>query len=197
METLTSIFAHVCGQGRCLVVDGTALPVCERCTGLYLGALLAAMWVLAQGVWRRGLPSLPLVCAQAGTLVVALLGGLHVLDFGPGWRLLCGMWTGEVAVLWLVNGVTQLQGWRRATAADRLAWSFSQSVGGWIAVFAPVPLAVLSAALPRAGWYAWSGAITAGAIALALVILWTAIAIAWVLAGLARGRGVASARDSQ
>ena len=57
MQALTDIFSHFCGQGSCFVVDGAALPVCQRCLGLYVGALLTAVWLAATGIWRRGLGS--------------------------------------------------------------------------------------------------------------------------------------------
>ncbi len=55
METLREIFSFICGQGRCFVVDGTALPLCQRCLGLYAGAFLTTIWLVTSGIWRRGL----------------------------------------------------------------------------------------------------------------------------------------------
>jgi hypothetical protein len=57
METAEQIFSFVCGQSRSFIADGAALPVCQRCLGLYLGAALTALWLLGTGIWRRGLPS--------------------------------------------------------------------------------------------------------------------------------------------
>ncbi len=58
MDVLTTIFGHLCGQARCFVIDGVPLPVCQRCTGLYIGALLTGAWLLVSGVRRRGVAAL-------------------------------------------------------------------------------------------------------------------------------------------
>lgn len=171
MELLTALFGHLCGQARCFVVDGVALPVCQRCTGLYVGALLTGMWLLAGGVRRRGLPELSVVCIHAGALIVALLGGLHVFDFGPAWRLMCGLWTGHVAMTWLVTGATQVRAWTRAASADELAWSRRQTMEAWIAVIAPVAIAPALTMAPPASWNLWACAIIGGALLLAGVCL--------------------------
>jgi len=108
MNLLTEIFSHLCGQGRCFVIDGAALPVCQRCLGLYVGALVTLACLAASGAWRRGLPSRSIFAVNVAALLAAILGGLHVLDFGPLWRLACGMWTGQVATLWLIGGSVHL-----------------------------------------------------------------------------------------
>ena len=104
MDTLTYIFSHICGQGRPFVLDGEALPVCQRCLGLYAGAALTGLWILASGLWRRGLPERSAAYAHIVMLLAAMAGGVHWLDGGPAWRLVCGLWTGHVAMLWLVGG---------------------------------------------------------------------------------------------
>jgi protein tyrosine phosphatase (PTP) superfamily phosphohydrolase (DUF442 family) len=114
MDYLTFIFSHVCGEGRAFVVDGAALPVCERCFGLYAGAALTALWLLASGIARRGLPHTREALAQVGMLLAAMAGGLHWIDAGPTWRLLCGLWTGHVAMVWLVAAAAHMRlrtGW--------------------------------------------------------------------------------------
>ena len=39
------IFSHICHQkgDRCLILGGTALPVCARCFGIYLGIVLGCV----------------------------------------------------------------------------------------------------------------------------------------------------------
>ena len=123
METLTAAFAYVCGQARCFVIDGVPLPVCQRCAGLYVGAFVTGVWLLLSRAARRGLPAYGVVCAQALALLVALAGGLHVLDSGPTWRLLCGLWTGHVALLWLVGGGNQLRAAARGGPAGPCVWA--------------------------------------------------------------------------
>lgn len=43
MECLADVLARVCGQDPCWVLGGEALPFCQRCTGLYVGAAVAAV----------------------------------------------------------------------------------------------------------------------------------------------------------
>ncbi len=45
MDSLTWIFSHICGQGRCFVIDGSPLPVCQRCLGTLTVALEAPIAV--------------------------------------------------------------------------------------------------------------------------------------------------------
>ena len=108
MEWLTWAFGHVCGQGRCFTVGGSVLPVCQRCLGLYLGAALTAGWLIGTGLWRRGLPGRRIFPLHTGILLAAMIGGMHVIDFGPTWRVLCGLWTGHVIIVWMVGGGREL-----------------------------------------------------------------------------------------
>ena len=101
---LTEFFSHVCGQGRAFILDGEALPVCQRCLGLYAGAALTGLWLVASGAWRRALPERSVAYAHIAMLLAAIAGGVHWVDAGPAWRLVCGLWTGHVAMLWLVGG---------------------------------------------------------------------------------------------
>lgn len=89
-------------------MDGQALAVCWRCLGLYGGAAVTAMWLTASGLWRRGLPSWSVFVAQVVALVAAMLGGLHVVNGPAAWKLTCGLWTGHVAVMWLIGGAQHL-----------------------------------------------------------------------------------------
>jgi uncharacterized membrane protein len=171
MMWLTTIFAHVCGQGRCFVADGAALPICERCTGLYWGALLTALWLLAGGVWRCGLPSYGVVATHAAALIIALLGGTHVLDYSPAWRLLCGLWTGHVAMLWLTTGTTQLRARATGRSAESVRWPRGQTCAAYLALPAAAVLAGGFVALAPNGWWLWSGGCAAGALLLGLAAM--------------------------
>lgn len=101
MNILYDFFARFCGQARCFEIAGQTLPLCQRCLGLYLGAALTALYLLFNPAARR-LPTRPLAFLHVTLLLTALLGGLHVLDPGPRFRLLCGLWTGHLASLWLI-----------------------------------------------------------------------------------------------
>jgi uncharacterized membrane protein len=186
MDILTTIFGHLCGQGRCFVVDGTPLPVCQRCTGLYVGALLTGVWLLASGVRRRGVPPASLAWAYGAVLIAALLGGVHTLDFGPRWRLLCGLWTGQVALVWLYTGATQLSVWARRASAELSIWTRREKSAAWIAL-ALTPVIALAWPTPLRGpWSVWAGAIVGGAALSALVLVravtvwpWCAARLVW------------------
>ncbi len=135
------VLGWLCGRGRCFVLDGAGLWVCQRCLGLYGGAVVAWGLALATGLWRRGLPPVWVPAAQASVLAAALLGGLHVIDPSAGWRVTCGLWTGQVAVGWMIWGASEL------TRPDRPAWSVRDQLA------AIVPLAIA----PLAGWLIAAG----------------------------------------
>ncbi len=184
MDFITSVYANVCGQGRCLMVDGLALPVCQRCLGLYVGAALTGVWMLGSGMWRRGLPKQRVFPLQAGVLLAAMLGGTHVIDLGPAWRVLCGLWTGHVVVLWLVGGARHL--WQASLSADLAGrrWSRRDELHS---VLAAALLAILAFVLPKwpvLAWHAWTAVITAGMVFLAVAVAGACVAIAawWVYA---------------
>lgn len=166
MDTLTALGAHLCGQGRCFISDGVPLPVCQRCFGLYLGAFLTAVWLAATGAWRRGLPHRSIVALNSVMLVFALLGGLHSLDDGPGWRLLCGLWTGHVVLLWLVSGAAQV--WPRALPRTHNGGTWRRAHTGQ-ALAAPGLLALVAYGyilLPASGWYWWTALVGGGVLCL-------------------------------
>ena len=168
MDALRTAFSLICGQGRCFVIDGVPLPVCQRCLGLYIGALLTALWLLGWGLWRSGLPGRRAVIVEAAALATAMLGGLHVLDGEATWRLLCGLWTGHVAMLWLVGGAAELRALSRPDRAPLPAWTKRAQ----LAALAAVPLLALLALgfvrLPPVGWYVWTMAAALGVVVLLL-----------------------------
>ena len=179
-DTLTTVFRHLCGQGRCFVVDGVALPVCQRCFGLYVGAAVTGVWLLASGLWRRGLPSRRVGTAQGLLLLAAMLGGIHAIDLGPTWRVLCGLWTGHGVLSWLVGGAQHLRsasrgaagGAPRWTGRDELQWS---CVAGWLTL-----AALLLPIQGVLGWSAWTAIVAGGAVSLTLALSGAVIATtAW------------------
>jgi len=169
---LSEIFRHFCGRGRCFVAGGEALPLCQRCLGLYVGAAATALWLAVSGIWRRGLPSRPVFVAHVAMLAVGILGGLHVIDAGLAWRATCGIWTGHVAAAWLLCGASalrrpqRLSPWRRRDGLQALAAG-------------PV-LAVLALGIPHLMWLGagfWSVAAGTGAAVLAAGVVAAAAAV--------------------
>lgn len=170
MHLLTETFANICGQGRCFVIDGTALPVCQRCLGLYVGAAITGTWLAISGIWRRGLPARSVALIQIVMLLAAMLGGLHLLDLGARWRLLCGLWTGHVTVCWLVGATVHL--WHLSRPWDRphLPWTTRSKIQ---AAAVAVALTITAAIFPRLQWIGWNGwtIITCAGAAMLLVAL--------------------------
>lgn len=160
MDFITSAYSHLCGQERCFLVDGASLPVCQRCLGLYVGAAVTLGGWIAAGLWRRGLPTGRVVVLHAALLATAMLGGLHVLDGGAAWRLLCGVWTGHVLFLWLAGSARHLGAEPRWTPRDEL-WA----IGLWALV---TLLAVTPHAWLWTGWWPVSAVVIAGTAALAV-----------------------------
>jgi hypothetical protein len=179
METAEQIFSFVCGQSRSFIADGAALPVCQRCLGLYLGAALTALWLLGTGIWRRGLPSWSVFLLNVAVLIAAMLGGLHVIDPGPLWRLAFGLWTGHVATLWLAGAAVHLSSLSRPDVRAELPWRATDKVQG---LAFPVALAGLAALFPillPLGWSFWTATAFLGAGVLAATVLMAALAVVY------------------
>ena len=186
-ETLVALFSHLCGQGRVFVVDGCALPVCERCFGLYAGAALTGLWLLASGTWRRGLPDRPVVLANIAMLLAAMAGGLHLVDAGPAWRLVCGLWTGHVALLWLIGAAGHFHRAARS-GPPHPPWPLPLRLQALAAAPALALLAVLFTRLVTRGWVLWTALIVLGAAALLAALLSAVLAMGvWLVAALRKG----------
>ena len=197
METLTDIFSHVCGRGRCFEAGGAAWIVCQRCAGLYIGAVLTAGWLFACGIWRRGLPPWRVFLAHLIVLIGGMLGGTGVIELGAAWRVICGLWTGHVSMVWLIGGGQHLlllaRGRRR-----QLPWRGRDKVQGLVApaLLAAIGVAIASVDTPALlGWWAPSIVVAVGAVCLAAAV---ALAIAgvlwWSVAGLS-GAGALSQQE--
>ncbi len=102
IEFLHHIFGFVCGQpaGRTWSLDGEWLPFCQRCTGIYVGALVA---VALQLVFRIR-PSSRLLGVYSLLIVQIAPFGLHVVRDTGMLRTLTGMAFsfGLIAFLWLL-----------------------------------------------------------------------------------------------
>jgi len=176
-----AIFSHLCGQGRCFLVEGVPLPVCQRCLGLYAAAAVTGGYLIASGAWRRGYPVRRAIVVHCLILLAAMLGGLHLIDFGPMWRLVCGLWTGHVAMIWLLGGARSLQVslWppgRPTEARDKRA----QPAGWLAAVLYGVAAWVFVSAQPG-GWWIWTSLATLGtAFLLLAILLAVSVVFAWL-----------------
>jgi len=186
LESLTEIFSYVCGQQRCFIVDGLELPLCQRCLGLYLGAEVTLVWLVASGIWRRGLPPATIAGIHATALVAAMLGGLHLLvDGGPVWRFACGLGTGHVVAFWLVGATVHL--WRSLRPGIRVPpWHRRDRCQAIVAILAICTAAPGWPILLQLGWGLCSAAALVGVLCLAALVTVSLLAVTgWIVMGLA------------
>ena len=177
MNIVTQLFSHLCGQGRCFIIDGQALPVCQRCLGLYAGAALTGGWLLATGLWKRGLPGRKVIILNIVVLLAAMLGGIHLVDLGPRWRMLCGLWTGHVAMLWLTGGASQLY---FSLCKPKPGWRRRHTNQAYIILVGLTALGVIFPWLTWPGTTCWITAVVLGLLMLcAAFVLAIAAAIRW------------------
>jgi hypothetical protein len=134
------------------------------------------VWIAAGRLWRRGLPPRIVLVVHVAVLAAALLGGLHVIDAGAAWRLVCGLLSGHVFLLWLTSGAGYLWRLRRVESSPPPPWRRGQTI--WALVMVPL-LAAAGVAFaeylppPRPLWVAAS---VAGLIALAIAVVWAVVA---------------------
>ena len=77
----------ICHQipARTFHIDGEPLPLCARCTGIYLGALLGLVGLTLTGRWRAvSLPGLPVLLPLVSFIVLMGIDGINsYLSFFP------------------------------------------------------------------------------------------------------------------
>ena len=153
-QSILELFSHICGQSpaRSFSVDGHLLPVDQRCLGLYLGAL------------------------HLGLLVLIVLGGWHIIDPGPTWRLALGLFTGHITMIWLIGGARDI--WT-ATLADSASggWTARAASQGFVWPLLLVGLALIFPTLLPLGWAFWTGATLLGLLGLAASLLTAAVVL--------------------
>lgn len=98
-EILSQAFSWVCGQNpaHTWTCSGLALPCCQRCTGLYLGALAS---FLLQHLLRPRMNS-RFLQIHGAFLIVMVPFGFHWLPQGPLLRAWSGMLFGFALVTFL------------------------------------------------------------------------------------------------
>jgi uncharacterized membrane protein len=162
MFLLSSLFSRVCGQNpdHTWVLGGLPLPCCQRCTGLYAGALLA----IVLHAWLRPRLSRGFVQVHALFLLQLALAGLPGLAQGPVLRTFSGLFYGFGVVAFLWSPIT-LRLRPRPSGAGRM-WRYAARLGASLVL-------VLSAVAwdQRLSAMALSGIVLAGAMALAALIL--------------------------
>ena len=177
MEILTEIFSNICGRNRCFVINGETLPVCQRCLGLYAGVLFTLAWLVFSRAYRRGLPSWSITLIHITMILTALAGGIHLLDIGPRWRLLCGIWTGHIITLWLIGSSFQLRFLSDSRSVMQRPWRTQEKIGILITAGCVTILAVLFPYLQILGGFFWSLVIILGFLALGGILLFSILSL--------------------
>ncbi|KPL25678.1 MAG: hypothetical protein AMJ75_00180 [Phycisphaerae bacterium SM1_79] len=93
-------------MSRSFLVADHLLPMCQRCTGLYMGMGLSFIYVLLNPQYRKDFPSRSIVYVNIVCLLAMPVFGYHFLDPGPAWRLWSGLIYGNAIVLLLVPAVS-------------------------------------------------------------------------------------------
>lgn len=104
MNFMTGIFSFLCSQdaSRSFLVADRLLPMCQRCTGLYMGMGLSFIYLLLNPQYRKDFPPRSIVYVNIACLLAMPVFGYHFLDPGPAWRLWSGLVYGNAIVLLLV-----------------------------------------------------------------------------------------------
>jgi uncharacterized membrane protein len=101
IDGLNHLFAAVCGQNpeHTWAPGGILLPCCQRCTGLYAGACVAALLHF----WLRPKVTARFLEVHGGFLLLMAAFGFHWLPQGPVLRTITGVLFGfgTVTFLWL------------------------------------------------------------------------------------------------
>lgn len=127
MELLAQIFSYVCGQLHLCMVSGEALPICERCTGLYVGGVYALMLL---AVFRPRVSNL-MLWVHGLCMLVMVPFGYHMIEHGSVLRII----TGQVFAYGLTYFLLLLPAsgeWKEGGAA--------KAVGYWFMIVAGIPL---------------------------------------------------------
>ena len=171
LDFLRHVFGWVCAQNPAHTWSpgGEFLPVCQRCTGVYAGALAAALLHLA---WRPA-PMPRWLWLNGAFLLFMLPSGYYWIPQNP--ELRCGSGIlfgfGLVAFLWLTLPNTHSGGSRREKAPTEIVNRKSQIINltGLLAALVLVPL--LAENGNAAAAVVLTAACTGGALALAALLL--------------------------
>ena len=159
MNALHQFFSVVCGQVHVWRVGGLELPLCQRCTGLYVGAACAvALWLAF-----RPRPTNAVLWLHGAALLLMIPFGYHLAPQGPDVRTLTGFVFGFGLVYFLlllpaartddrrrdggaIYGLGAFAAAAAVLAAVHLGGTVSAMVLSWAALAGLAALAVLAAA---------------------------------------------------
>lgn len=151
MILLRELFSHVCGQQHCWVLGGQTLPLCQRCTGLYIGAFCALVLMLI----FRLCPNRFLYWLHGAFMLLMIPFGFHLIAEGGLGRTLTGALFGFGLVYylllnpfsawrwWKVSGSWQVRSYLLLIAAMLPVLLLTTHSGGEFSAFALTFLAVV------------------------------------------------------
>ena len=168
---LHALFGLVCGQAveHTWSPGGVLLPLCERCTGLYVGAAVA----LALHLALRIRPNALFLQVHGGFLLLMIPLGYHWVPQDALVRTLSGLLFGAglVSFLWLIPGPRA----GAARALGRAQWLLYTT-----AIVCALMVVPASAAWgARRAWYALASVSTIGLAGLGVLAL-ANVGLAWM-----------------
>jgi uncharacterized membrane protein len=125
MNMLDHIFSLFCSQipDRSFMIVGHFLPCCQRCTGVYLGMGISALYLLVSRLCGKPMPSRRIIHMNVLGIALMPIFGLHLLDPGPAWRLWSGLLFGN-GLIFLMLPATEIlvRGYRSEYIRHRSGW---------------------------------------------------------------------------
>jgi uncharacterized membrane protein len=144
MNAISKIFSFLCSQdaARSFAIAGQQLPLCQRCTGVYVGMGISLVFLLLGRYHKKGLPPKGIVYLNIACLLIMPVFGFHLLDPGPLWRLWSGLIFGNAIVFLLLpatavmcDRVQTSTSWGRASALWFLMlFAFLNAMPLWLPV---------------------------------------------------------------
>jgi len=174
MNAFSYLFSLVCSQdaGRSFVIDGQALPFCQRCTGVYIGMGLSFAFLLLTRYHKKGLPPRGIVYINIVSLLVMPVFGYHVLDPGALWRMWSGLIFGNAIAFLLLPAASTI------LAGGEVSGTYSRGATWWFIIFL-ILLNVIPVLVP-----VYSSAFYGACLVLSVVGVLSVICCVLVVAGL-------------
>lgn len=169
IEAFGHAFSAICGQdpAHTWACGGVTLPCCQRCTGLYVGAVLAALVHLGFKPRLTG----RFLEVHGAFLLLMVPFGFHWISQGPAGRAVTGVLFGFGLVTFLKLPLSQCPAlrwtaqWPQGETATSSGWYFTAA---GLAAFGVPLLGALGGEL--AAW-GLSGAALLGVLVLSLLVL--------------------------
>ncbi|HEX8713028.1 MAG TPA: DUF2085 domain-containing protein [Terracidiphilus sp.] len=119
MNSLRFLFSFVCGQQHCWVLGGFTLPLCQRCTGLYVGASCAFLLVLL----FRPRPGAFLYSLHGFFMLFMFPFGFHFVAHGALMRTFTGALFAFGLVYYLaLNPLTHFRAWKPESSSRVISY---------------------------------------------------------------------------